>query len=173
MTDDGKKFPLLPRLIATSFGCGYWPWGPGTMGAMGGVAVWLAALALCPSSTALLITTLALIAVFTALGVWSGTISERYWGEDPSKVVMDETVGQWINMLPLYIFGGTAHVWQCSTMWIGVAASLALFRFFDIVKPLGVRACERLGRGWGIMADDILAGVYGAVILFFILKFIM
>lgn len=172
MKNDSEKFPWFPKLIATSFGLGYWPWGPGTMGAIGGLGVWLLCLALCPSAMSLLITTLILIVIFTWLGVWSGTISERYWGEDPSKAVMDETVGQWINMVPLCVFGGQPDMWHNSAMWIGVVVSLILFRFFDIAKPLGIRACERLRGGWGIMADDVVAGIYGAVILYFILKFL-
>ena len=84
------------------------------MGAIGGLGVWLLCLALCPSAMSLLTTTLILIVIFTWLGVWSGTISERYWGEDPSKAVMDETVGQWINMVPLCVFGGQPDVWHNS-----------------------------------------------------------
>ncbi len=172
MTANNQHFPIIPRLIATSFGCGYWPWGPGTMGAIGGVAVWFVALFFCQTALSLLITTLVLIIIFTILGVWSASIAENYWGPDPSRVVMDETVGQWINMLPLAIFAGKPDVWSNSAMWVATAASLILFRFFDIVKPMGVRACEKLPRGYGIMADDILAGIYGAIILQILLMLI-
>lgn len=164
-TPNDKKFPLLPRLIATTLGCGYWPWGPGTMGAIGGVAVWFALLALCSTTSALLGCMAALTLIFTFAGAWSGTVAERYWGPDPSRVVIDETVGQWIAMLPLSSFAAEANPWDMWQMWVGAGLSLALFRLFDIVKPLGVRQMERFPAGWGIMADDILAGIYSAVLV--------
>lgn len=149
-----NKMPLFHRLISTTFGVGYFPYGPGTMGALAGIVIW-AGLAYATDYTTLQYATLSLIVVFTALGIWSGTVAERYWGEDPSRVVMDETVGQWIALLAV-----PAH------LPIGyVVGAFVLFRFFDIVKPLGVRRMESLGGGLGIMADDILAGIYAAGVL--------
>lgn len=164
MNMTGRHCPMWANIISTSFGCGYWPWGPGTMGAIGGVALWLVCLVLMPSVPALWAADAVLIVIFTILGVASGTVAEKYWGPDPSRVVMDETVGQWIAMLPLSCFAGLPAVWSSWQMWTGVAVSLALFRFFDIVKPLGVRSMERFPGGWGIMADDILAGIYAGII---------
>jgi phosphatidylglycerophosphatase A len=97
----------------------------------------------------------ALCIVFTLLGAWSAGYLERFWGQDPSRVVMDETVGVWI---PLIVVG--------PGQWWWALAALVLFRFFDIVKPLGVRRMEALPGGWGVMADDVLAGVYSLLILF-------
>ncbi len=57
---------------------------------------------------------------------------------------------------------------RCGRLWIAAAISLALFRFFDIVKPLGVRRMEALPSGWGVMADDILAGIYGGILMLII-----
>ncbi|MDE6287763.1 MAG: phosphatidylglycerophosphatase A [Muribaculaceae bacterium] len=164
MAASDNKFPLLPRLIATTLGCGYWPWGPGTMGAVGGVVLWLPLL-LTGNTMVVFGINAALVLIFTFLGAWSGTVAERYWGPDPSRVVMDETVGQWLAMMPLAAFASCPSPWAMWQMWTGVALSLALFRFFDIVKPLGVRSMERFPGGWGIMADDILAGIYSAVLV--------
>lgn len=161
---ENRKFPFLPRFIATSFGAGYWPWGPGTAGAVVGLVLWIP-LVLTGSMTAAFLSTLGLIVVFTVLGIWSAGISEDYWGPDPSRVVMDETVGQWISMLPLSVFAATPSPLSSGSFWLWALVSLALFRFFDIVKPLGVRRMEDLPGGTGIMADDILAGIYSAVIL--------
>ena len=158
------KFPFFPRIIATSFGAGYWPWGPGTAGAVVGFVLWLP-LVMTGHVTGTFIATLGLIVVFTALGIWSASVAERFWGPDPSKVVMDETVGQWISMLPLSVFATAACPFESVSCWMWAILSLILFRFFDIVKPLGVRKMEDLPGGIGIMADDILAGIYGAVIL--------
>jgi len=105
--------------------------------------------------TVLCIVTAALIAVFTALGTWATARLMPYWGSDPSRVVVDEMVGVWI---PLLI---AASWWQALT-------ALLLFRFFDIVKPLGIRALDRREGAFWVMADDILAGIYSLVVLFII-----
>lgn len=161
---ENSRFPFLPRFIATSFGAGYWPYGPGTAGAVVGLILWLP-LSLTGHVTCTFLATLGLIVVFTALGIWSAGIAERYWGPDPSRVVMDETVGQWIAMLPLSVFAAQPCPLASGGFWLWAVVSLLLFRFFDIVKPLGVRKMEDLPGGTGIMADDILAGIYSAVIL--------
>lgn len=163
MTSD-SRFPFIPRFIATSFGAGYWPYGPGTAGAVIGLILWLP-IVLTGSITATVLITLSLIAVFTLLGIWSAGIAEHYWGPDPSRVVMDETVGQWITMLPLSVFASIDSPLECGAFWIWTVVSLILFRFFDIVKPFGIRKMEDLPGGTGIMADDILAGIYGEVVL--------
>lgn len=149
---------ILAKTIGTTFGFGYWPWGPGTAGAIAGVAVWIP-LWLYLDSTILLAVTGVLIVVFTILGVWAGNQLETIWGKDPSKVVMDETVGVWINLLPVGPIG--THGGQ----WWWILTAFVLFRAFDIIKPLGIRRLERLGGGLGIMADDIAAGALGAVMI--------
>ena len=152
---------MFHKLIATSFGAGFSPVAPGTMGALVAVLVWYI-LSLCMDYSTLQWTLVGLIAVFTVLGVWSATVSERYWGEDPSKVVMDETVGEWIALLAVPAGG---H-------WAYIVAAFVLFRFFDILKPLGVRSMEKLKGGYGIMADDILSGIYAAVVMLLVNYFI-
>lgn len=149
-----KRMPFYHQLIATGCGVGFFPYGPGTMGALFAIVVWYL-LSLLVSMPSLIGITLALVVLFTFLGAWSATVSERYWGEDPSRVVIDEVVGQWIVLLAI---PANFQLWH-------VVVALALFRFFDIVKPLGVRKMENFKGGWGIMADDILAGVYGFIVL--------
>lgn len=152
-----KKMPVYHKLIATALGAGFFPYGPGTMGALLAILIWCA-LAVTINYSLLCVVTGGLIVVFTGLGVWSSTVAEKYWGKDPSRVVIDEVVGQWIVLLAV----------PASFQWWEVVTALALFRFFDIVKPLGVRKMERLKAGWGIMADDILAGCYGVILLYVI-----
>lgn len=149
-----KRMPFYHQLIATGCGVGFFPYGPGTMGALFAIVVWYL-LSLLVSMPSLIGITLALVVLFTFLGAWSATVSERYWGEDPSRVVIDEVVGQWIVLLAIPF---DFQLWH-------VIVALGLFRFFDIVKPLGVRKMENFKGGWGIMADDILAGVYGFIVL--------
>ena len=150
-----KKIPFYHEMIATGLGVGHFPYGPGTMGALLAIQIWYPITTMANHTTWFLIT-LALILAFTLLGAWSSTVAERYWGEDPSRVVIDEVVGQWITLLAV----------PAVFSWWHVLAAFVLFRFFDIVKPLGVRKMENFKSGWGIMADDILAGCYGAILIY-------
>ena len=150
-----KKIPFYHEMIATGLGVGHFPYGPGTMGALLAILIWYPITTMANHTTWFLIT-LALILAFTLLGAWSSTVAERYWGEDPSRVVIDEVVGQWITLLAV----------PAVFSWWHVLAAFVLFRFFDTVKPLGVRKMENFKSGWGIMADDILAGCYGAILIY-------
>ena len=149
-----SKFNLYHKAVATSFGFGYSPFAPGTMGAVFGILVWLP-FYLWTSEWTLLTVTIALIAVFTPLGVWSASVAETEWGPDPSRVVMDESVGMWITLLPVTV----------DAPWWHIIIAFALFRLLDIMKPLGIRRLEDFRGGWGIMADDIGAGIYGAILM--------
>lgn len=91
--------------------------------------------------------------VITITGIITGNIVEKDWGKDSSRVVIDEVAGV-----------GLALVLSPVT-WQYVLLGLLLFRFFDIVKPLGIRRMENFPKGWGVMADDLLAGLYSFVIL--------
>lgn len=159
-----KDFPWFPKMIATSFGFGYLPVCPGTWGAILAIILWLPLYLWVSPVLTLAITAVAAV-VFAVLGTWASSVSERYWGKDPVIACVDETVGQWISLLPV-LAGGICPWWE-------ILLSLALFRFFDIFKPLGIRAMERLPRGYGMMADDILAGIYSAVILLVLNHFIL
>lgn len=157
-----KKFPLLPRLIATSFGVGFLPVAPGTWGAILAVVLWLP-LYFFATPQACLWATVAGAAFFFIAGTWASSEAEKYWGKDPVVACVDETVGQLISLLPL----------SCLTPWWEILLSLALFRIFDIFKPLGIRSMERLPRGYGMMADDILAGIYSALLLLILNELIL
>lgn len=159
-----EKFPILPKMIATSLGAGFLPVAPGTWGALIGILIWLPVYLWLPGIPAWVITIIAVI-VLGISGTWASSVSERYWGKDPVAACIDETVGQLISMLPL-CGGPDAAPW-----WL-IVVSLALFRFFDIFKPLGIRKLESLPRGLGMMADDVLAGIYSAVIVWIILAFV-
>jgi phosphatidylglycerophosphatase A len=142
----------LAILIATVFGCGFFPKGPGTVGSLAGVAV--AALASYLGYGRL--TLLLFILVSFPVAVWAASVTERvYQREDPGEVVVDEVLGQWVALLG-------AAVWN----WKTLLAAFLLFRLFDIWKPQPVRAAERLHGGLGIVADDVMAGIYAAAILY-------
>ena len=148
------------KLIGTTFGAGYCPVAPGTAGAAVALGVWLvlsAFMPLCDVQVVVMLLTLA----FFILGTWSSGVLEGVWGKDPSRVVVDETVGTWIALMAV----------PTDDWWYAVVA-FVLFRFFDIVKPLGVRRMEALGGGLGIMMDDVLAGIYSAAVLVIIGLFV-
>jgi phosphatidylglycerophosphatase A len=136
---------LIKKLIATGAGLGYIPPAPGTMGALGG---WAIATALLQWSSYPYTWLIILILTFGLLGVWASASVEAVWGKDPSKVVIDEIIGIWISMLFL------------PPGWIALIAAFILFRVFDIYKPLYIKKAEQLKGGWGIMADDAMAGIY-------------
>jgi phosphatidylglycerophosphatase A len=141
------------RLLATWFGCGYFPYGPGTAGSL--AAVLMAAAAhqyLHAGRLAFLIATL----VMLAPAIWSATQTERLLKrEDPGMVVIDEVLGVWVTLLGAITLN-----------WKSFSAAFVLFRVFDIWKPWPVRRFEELPEGTGIVADDLAAGVYAAIMLY-------
>lgn len=140
-------------MVGTALGVGFSPLAPGTMGALLAVLVWLA-VSLVVDFASLQIITIFLILLFTWLGVYSGNKLEKCWGEDPSRVVIDEVVGMWIALLAVP-----------SDYILYALMAFVLFRIFDIAKPFGIRRMERLGGGLGIMMDDIVAGLYSALVI--------
>lgn len=144
---------------ATGFGVGFWPWGPGTAGALLATLMWLVCSVLVSASSLFWITIVAVV-VATLIGTITTSRLERVWGDDPKQVVIDEMLGVWLPLAfcPSDFSSYPSHFWY-------VAAALALFRFFDIVKPLGIRALDRRHGGFWVMADDILAGVYSLIII--------
>lgn len=141
------------HLIGTWFGCGCVPVAPGTAGSLAALAIaWALAehFHLRPPAAALL------GLAFLPPGIWaSSEVALSSGSNDPSIVVIDEVVGQWITMA-----GITTSNWKS---WLG---AFVLFRLFDIWKPPPVRQTERLEGGVGIMADDVVAGLYGASVLY-------
>ena len=139
--------------VATGFGSGFWPCGPGTAGAFVATVMWLG-LGRVVEEPVLIIATLIAIVVATIAGTWTTDQLEPVWGEDPSKVVIDEMIGVWIPLL------------ACpQNNWLYALAAFVLFRFFDILKPLGIRSLDRRHGGFWVMADDILAGIYSLAII--------
>ncbi|MGI9071735.1 MAG: phosphatidylglycerophosphatase A family protein [Bryobacteraceae bacterium] len=139
--------------LATCLGCGYSPWGPGSVGSLAAIII---AVILHFSVGAGRLTLLIATLVLLAPAIWSSTQTARLHGKkDPSVVVIDEVLGQWVTLL-----GATALRWK------SFCAAFLLFRLFDIWKPWPVRTFEKLPEGVGIVADDLAAGIYGALILY-------
>jgi len=147
----------LALAIATC-GVGYLPLIPGTFGSLVGVGIFLL---LSRTPAGLVVAVLA----FTVAGIWAGSRTEELAGrKDPGKVVVDEVAGQLIATLPLTFFAQ----WSSTALLV----SFALFRFFDIVKPYPANRLQDLKGGFGIMFDDLVAGVYAAVIVWIFMRFV-
>jgi phosphatidylglycerophosphatase A len=146
----------LALAIATC-GVGYLPLIPGTYGSLVGVGIFLL---LSRTAAGLVVAIIA----FTVAGIWAASRTEELAGrKDPGKVVVDEVAGQLIATLPLALVGQ----WSIPA----VIVSFILFRFFDIVKPYPASRFERLEGGYGIMCDDLVAGVYAALFVSIFISF--
>jgi phosphatidylglycerophosphatase A len=135
---------MADRLIlwlATGFGVGYIPKAPGTFGSILGVALWW-----------LLKDCLPVHGLIILVAIWiAGAAAKRMNDPDPSVVVIDEIVG-----LPIALAGVTPVWWQ-------ILVGFAAFRLFDIWKPFPIRQSQKLPGGWGIVVDDLLAGLFAVV----------
>lgn len=145
----------LHKLIATVFGIGYVEKGGGTIAAAVCCIIWL----LIPAGDFTNSWQVLLTITISVLGVWSGNVVEAMWGKDSNKIVIDEFAGMMITLLFIPV------------QFKFVLAGLVLFRFFDIAKPLFIKKMELLPEGWGVMADDILAGLYANILLQIIVFF--
>lgn len=162
------KFIALP--ISTGFGLGYFPKAPGTAGSLLGIPLGLYLLQL--SHIESLILCGILIVVFTLLAIPTG----KHFGEnDSGKIVSDEILGQGITFL------GFRHVVQlesidlgfvtlASPAWWWVLLAFVFFRIFDIFKPFPIRTLDRREHSFFVIADDVVAGLYGTLTLWALAK---
>ncbi len=142
-------------LAATWFGVGLLRPAAGTWGSLAALPFgWLI------MATAGPVALLVAAAIFFAIGVWaSNKMEAASETKDPSSVVLDEVVGQWLVL----------SITPLSLGWYGVA--FALFRLFDVWKPWPVRWADRdLEGGWGVMSDDVLAAIYAALALIILMR---
>lgn len=149
------------KLTATVFYVGYLKPAPGTWGSLAALPLaWL---------------------IYTIGGLWlfllaipvayiKGYIATKYMTQgqtdhDPSEIVIDEVVGQWIALSPV-IIGATVAGSSILALWPGWIAAFALFRLFDIVKPGPVGWADRKNNATGVMLDDVIAGVLAGICVF-------
>ena len=143
-------------LAISTFGVGYLPVMPGTYGSLVAVGIFLGFTQLVKGNALVALVLVSIVAV-TFAGIWAASRTEELSGrKDPGKVVVDEVAGQLISLFPLTLL---VH-WSI----VAVIVSFILFRFFDIVKPYPARRLEALKGGFGVMCDDLIAGIYAAAI---------
>ena len=144
----------LKLFIGSGFGSGYFPKAPGTMGSL---------VALIPIYFLIQSSNLFLIPIFvlvtSLLSLWVSSACEKAWGEDPGTLVMDEWAGQALA------FSGFLFTENLSYNLLLLLSGFLFFRFFDILKPLGIKKLQNLHGGLGILLDDLLAGLYAFICL--------
>lgn len=131
----------LIKFLASGLYSGYSPTFPGTTGTLPALALawfWIG-----QDNSAMIITTI----LMTGLSVWLATEAEALFGHDAKKIVIDEWAGMFIALLFL------PYNWKCYLL------AFVAFRIFDVIKILGAAQAEKLPRGWGVTADDVVAGI--------------
>lgn len=162
-----RRAPRLAWWLATGLGSGYLKPAPGTWGTLAGLLAWVGLVfalgrATWPFAPWVL---LAAPAALTLLAVWAADRVVQETGQkDPAFIVADEWAGIWIALTPL-LFTMTLQP-QPVLLWTArLVAPFALFRLFDIWKPGAVNAAQGLPGGWGVVVDDVLAGLLAALIV--------
>lgn len=161
MTENSSR---LARVIATAGGLGEILPAPGTTaGSLPAALLWWAGCLLVPTTSARIAMTAVALVAATAAGLWaSEKEAVRRGAKDPGPIVVDEIAGQWLTYLVALPF---LPVLTSTHLVVFAAAGFLLFRFFDVVKPWPIRACEKLPGGIGIVADDLAAGYFAATCL--------
>lgn len=147
---------IIAGALSTVFGIGYFPVAPGTLASF--IMVLCYKFFLFRLSPPVF---LVMLAAIFFIGVWASSVTSLdSKKDDPRFIVMDETFGQ---LLILY---------KLNPQWTYVLAAFFLFRFFDIIKPFPIRKVENFSSGWGIMLDDLVAALYGGIIIniYFLIK---
>jgi len=144
----------LKIFVGTLFGAGMLPKAPGTWGSLFSLPlIWITAVYFPVYGLIIFVLVSSFLSLYTA------PASEKKYGADPPEFVMDECAGQAV----VFLFS-SFYAFQLSELYVLLAGFL-LFRFFDILKPFGIDALQKLDGKFGILADDLLAGVYALICL--------
>ena len=141
------------RLISSGIFIGYLPLAPGTLGSLLAVVLFFLLYGYVLNIFWLFLPFLYF------LGVWTASYCEELWGKDSGRIVIDEIVGMFVTLVFLPV--------NVKIVWLG----FFIFRAFDIIKPPPIRWLERLPQGWGVMTDDLIAGIYANLVLRLIIYF--
>lgn len=139
----------LIKILATGFGAGLSPVAPGTAGTLIGVLICLCSYSFSGPLRFFFVLAVAALSIYV-----SGRAETLFKKKDDQRIVIDEIAGLQVAMLPVAVTG------------LNLCIAFVLFRIFDIWKPFPVNRLQNLKGGWGVVADDIGAGVYAAIIMF-------
>jgi len=140
---DRSSHPRVSLLVATGFNLGRIPYAPGTTGSLAALLIFL------PIRHLPWTIHFTMVVVVLAAGTYAADRARAHLGaKDPSMVIIDEMVGCWVAVLAIPPRG------------VPLVCAFALFRLFDIWKPFPADRAEMLPGGWGIMLDDLVAGIY-------------
>jgi len=141
----GALMKRVAFIIWTAGFAGLVPVAPGTAGSVVGLGLLMLVRTVGNDWAELLVLLMVVI-----VGIWSANVAERHYRrEDPGEIVIDEVAGMMLT------------VFWLPSGWVPFVIGFLAFRFFDIVKPFPARMSERLPGGFGVMADDLVAGLYG------------
>lgn len=143
------------KILASGFGSGFSPVAPGTAGSIAGCLILFLLALIFPqlSFSQWCALQLGLCAFLILAGIISVNMLEDEWGHDAPRYVIDEIAGMMIAVLFIPF------------SWNVLLIGFILFRFFDILKPFGIRSLEKVSGGAGVMLDDVLAGIYANILL--------
>lgn len=161
-----KKLQIVNILLASCFGLGRLPIAPGTWGSLPSVVVFVVTYYTGASLMVRSVTMAFLVLMGSFICVKSAPLMIAKTGNnDPAEVVIDELAGQAVTFLftPMVV----------KKIWIVAVLGFLLFRVFDIVKPWPCHKLEKLKAGWGILMDDLFAGIYAAIVLLVLVKTII
>lgn len=144
----------LVRFVGSGFGLGLLPKAPGTWGTLLGVALGWAAFRTSDPNMTLII---GMFVVSLGSVPLARAAEREAAGTDPGWFVLDEVAGYLVVLIGLPLLGGS--------LWVTLAAAFVAFRVFDISKPPPIKTLEKLPGGWGVVVDDLMAGVYGHILL--------
>jgi len=137
------------QILATGFGAGLSPVAPGTAGTLVGLVICLLSYPLAWPLR------LVYVIAISAVSIYVAGQAEKFYGKtDDQRIVIDEIAGVQVTMLPVAITG------------LNLLLAFVLFRIFDIWKPFPLNRFQKFPGGWGVVADDLGAGVYGGLVLF-------
>jgi phosphatidylglycerophosphatase A len=154
----------LSLLLLSALGSGFLPKAPGTFGSAVGNVLFALGCFFLPFSQAEHIFFWIFLSIAISLAgifLMKHLPRENFFasGYDQQWITLDEVAGVWIASLPVFFLENTQHV------FFGIVCAFILFRFFDILKPLGIKKIDNLHTPFSVFADDIVAGVYAAIIL--------
>jgi phosphatidylglycerophosphatase A len=147
---------LVAKIFGTGFGTGYVPFASGTAGSALALAIYWFVPGF--SAAPVLIGTTLLFLMF---GIWASTQLEEEYGHDAKQITIDEFVGQWLTL------------WFVPVSLLHLLLAFLFFRFFDIAKPEPVNKLQKLPKGFGVMMDDVMAGIYANLLLQLVIRVVL